>query len=335
VSSHAARHATSVACALEYEVSHEDVGIHCTPFFHAGTLSLGLHTKVLMGATTVAYERFSPERYLEAVSRHGVTYLSGVPTLYQKLVADGRMAGRVLSSVRKAVYGGSSMPEPVQAGLRECLPSIRLFQGYGSTEAGQVTVLRPADHLTGRSSATGRALLGVELRIADPELRDVPAGEAGEVLVRSPQLMRSYHAKPELSREKLVAHGWYRTGDIASIDGDGYMRVAGRVDDMIVTGGENVFPAEVEAALQGHPAVAAATVFDVPDPTWVSAVCAAVVLHGGRTAGAAELIEHCRTQLAPYKKPKHILFVDEVPKTAVGKPDRRTLRSLFGAAVRK
>jgi fatty-acyl-CoA synthase len=329
VSTHAARHATSLACALEYEVSHEDVGIHCTPFFHAGTLSLGLHTKLMMGATSVAYERFSPDRYLDAVSRHNVSYLSGVPTLYQKLISDGQMPARSLSSVRKALYGGSSMPEPVQSALRAYLPGIRLFQGYGSTEAGQVSVLRPTDHLTARSTATGRALLGVELRVVDSELQDVPMHAGGELLVRSPQLMRAYHAKPELSAEKLMAGGWYRTGDVASVDEEGYVRIAGRVDDMIVTGGENVFPAEVEAALQSHPAVFSATVFDVPHPTWVSAVCAAVVLQRGCTATEPELIEHCRAQLAPYKKPKHILFVDEVPKTPIGKPDRRQLRSRF------
>ena len=233
VSTHAARVATAVESALDYEVTHEDVGVHATPFFHAGTLNLGLQTKIMMGCTIIGFERFSAESYLDAIDRHGITYLSGVPTLFNRVLSHPDVSRHHFRTLRKALYGASLMPEAVQQRGLEVWPGMRFFQGYGSTEAGQATVLRPADHLSARRQRTGAPMLMVELRVVDETMQDLPAGSIGELLIRSRQLMRCYHGKPELSAEVLVG-GWYRTRDAAWFDEDGYMTIAGRVDDMIV-----------------------------------------------------------------------------------------------------
>lgn len=328
VATHAARVATAMESALDYRVHHEDVAIHVTPFFHAGTLCLGIHTKLMMGCTIVSHERFSPERYLEAIERHGISYLSGVPTLYSRLLSHPDISRYDFRSVRKALYGASAMPEAVQARGLEVWPGIQFMQGYGSTEAGQATVLRPGDHATDKRRRTGVPMLRVELRVVDPDLNAVEAGGTGELLIRSRQLFRCYRKKPALSAE-VLSGGWYRTRDAAWFDEDGYVTIAGRIDDMIVTGGENVFPREVESVLLEHPAVADAAVFGVPDPDWVTAVCAAIVLKSGGAVDAASLADFCRSRLASYKKPRHILFAQDIPKTDINKPDRKALLAKF------
>lgn len=328
VSTHAARAATAVESALEYQVGHDDVGIHAAPFFHYGTLNLGIQTKLMMGCTIVCHERFSAERYLEAIDRHGITYLSGVPTLFDRVLSHPDTSRYDFRSVRKALYGASVMPDAVLARGLEIWPGIEFYQGYGSTEAGQVTVLRPADHATTKRRRTGVPMLMVDMKVVDESMHEVQAGALGELLVRSRQLFRCYHDKPELTAQVLVG-GWYRTRDAAWMDEDGYMTIAGRLDDMIVTGGENVFPREVEDVLLQHPAVVDAAVFGVPDAEWVNAVCAAIVVRPGASASPEELIELCRSQLASYKKPRHIIFAPEIPKTVIGKPDRKALATLF------
>ena len=327
-STHAARMATAIESALEYNVAHEDVGIHATPFFHAGTLNLGIHTKLMMGCTIVCYERFDADRYLDAIGRYGISYLSGVPTLFNRLLSHPEVSRFRFGSVRKALYGASAIPGSVQAKVAERWPGIELYQGYGSTEAGQVTVLRPADHASPKRSCTGVPMLMVDIKVVDENLDEVAAGVQGELLVRSRQLFSRYHDKPELTREVLV-NGWYRTRDVAWMDEDGYMSISGRIDDMIVTGGENVFPREVEDVLLQHPAVADTAVFGVSDPDWVNAVCAAIVLAPGQWVSAEALQDFCRSRLTSYKKPRHVVFTTEIPKTVIGKPDRRALIAGF------
>jgi fatty-acyl-CoA synthase len=333
VSTHGARAATSLEAAVDYHVTHADVGIHATPFFHAGTLNLGLHTKIMMGCTIVTFERFVPDRFVDAISRYGVTYLSGVPTLYSRLLTYAEQQGSSLRSVRKALYGASIMPEDVQRRALELWPGVDFFQGYGSTEAGQVSVLRPADHFTDKQARTGIPLTMVRLRVVGTDGTPVAAGEIGELLVDSSQIMRRYHNQPQLTAE-VLAGGWYRTRDAATIDEDGYMTIVGRIDDMIVTGGENVFPKEVESVLMRHPAVGDALVVGIPDEDWVNAVSALVVLRSGFEADEKVLKEFCRSHIASYKKPKHIVFAAEVPKTTIGKPDRKAVATLIAQARR-
>jgi long-chain acyl-CoA synthetase len=213
-------------------------------------------------------------------------------------------------------------------------------QGYGMTEAAPlVTVLTAEDHERALSegqegilASAGKPIPGVEVRIVDENERDVSAGEVGEVIVRGPNIMKGYWNRPEETQEALRG-GWYHTKDMARWDEEGYLYIVDRKDDMIITGGENVYSTEVEEVLYQHPAVLEAAVIGVPDPDWIQAVKAVVVLKEGQGATEQELIEHCRKHLSPYKVPKSVDFVKELPKGGTGKILKSVLREEYRRKV--
>jgi acyl-CoA synthetase (AMP-forming)/AMP-acid ligase II len=228
------------------------------------------------------------------------------------------------ASVDAILYGASPMPRPlIERGL--ALLGPRFVQFYGQTEAPlAIAALGKEDHLDPTLlGCCGRAGRDVELRI------DAPPGEPGEVMLRAPFAMTGYHDEPELNAETITADGWMRTRDIGRIDERGYLALVDRTSDMIVTGGYNVYPKEVEDILVGHPAVREAVVVGVPDDTWGEAVLAFVVLRDGADAEAEALRQHCQERLARYKAPKDVRFIEAIPVSAVGKPLRRALRDPF------
>jgi fatty-acyl-CoA synthase len=230
-----------------------------------------------------------------------------------------------LSSLVKGYYGASIMPVEVLRELRERLPALRLWNLYGQTEIAPVaTILFPEEHQE-RLGSAGRPTLHVETRIVDDDMVDVAPGETGEIVHRSPQLLTGYWNDLEKTAEAF-AGGWFHSGDLGRMDDAGYITVVDRKKDMIKSGGENVSSREVEEILYLHPAVSEAAVIGLPDPNWVEAVTAVIVLREGQTATAAEIVQHCATHLSGFKVPKVIRFELNLPRNASGKILKRELR---------
>jgi len=233
-----------------------------------------------------------------------------------------------LSSLRHIIYGASPMPRAVIDRAMAHFGQHRFWQYYGQTEAPLcLAVLRPEDHVGDLLGACGRPSPDVEIRLVDADGAPVPQGEPGEILVRGPMSVAGYFNAPELTAETFDADGWAHTRDVGVFDDRGFLHLRDRTSDMIISGGYNVYPREVEDALLTHPMVLECAVVGAPDPKWVEAVTAFVVLRAGATATEAELIAHVAGQVASYKKPHRVLFADAIPKTAVGKLDRKSLRA--------
>ncbi len=289
-----------------------DVMLHAASLIHAsGTFVLPYW---LRGGASAVLAGFDPGGFLEAIPRWRVTATNAVPTMLGALLAVPRVEEADISTLRTIVYGASPMPRPLlERALAVWAP--RLVQYYGQTEAPLcIAVLRPEDHEGDRLLSCGRPAVDAEVRL-DPE--------TSEILVRAPFAAAGYHGDPELDAATFLPDGWVRTRDVGRFDDEGFLYLVDRTSDMIVTGGYNVYPREVEDALAAHPAVRECVVVGAPDPTWVEAVTAFVVADG---VSGDELIAFCRERLAGYKVPKDVRFVDEVPKSAVGKLLRRAVR---------
>ena len=314
-----------------WEFDADSVSLTPLPMFHIGGIGwayLGLWN----GATTILVSEFSAERVLDQLEHDRVTNAVFVPTMLQLMTAVPGAADRDYSALRSIAYGASPITTPV---LKAALETFRcsLYGIYGLTEStGGVVQLSPEDHdPTGPREqlllSAGRPLPWVELRIVDPATGDdLPPRSVGEVLLRAPNVMLGYFNRPEETAATLTDDGWLRTGDGGYVDEDGYLFLTDRVKDMIVSGGENVYPVEVEEALAQHPAVADVTVIGVPDDRWGETVKALVIARPNATPTAEELVAFARERLAGYKLPRSIEFVDEFPRTPSGKVLKRVLR---------
>jgi acyl-CoA synthetase (AMP-forming)/AMP-acid ligase II len=303
----------------------DSVMLHAASLIHAsGTFVLPYWVR---GGAAAVLPGFDPAGFLHAVARYRVTEVNLVPTMLGMLFADGAPAGVDLSSLRTVIYGASPMPRPLLTRAMAAWGPI-FRQYYGQTEAPLcITVLDEHDHTDpGLLGSCGHPAVDAQVRLVGEDGRPTPAGEVGEIQVRAPFQMAGYHRADELNAEMITGEGWIRTRDLATVDDRGYLHLVDRRSDMIVTGGYNVYPREVEDALCSHPAVAECAVVAAPDPTWVEAVTAFVTLRPGHDATAEDLREHVRTQLAGYKVPKRVEFIDTVPRSAVGKILRRALR---------
>jgi len=327
-------HASFIAVArniLANLVDPEPGGImlHAAPLIHAsGTFILPFWMR---GAASAVLPGFEPGAYLAAVEQVRPTALHLVPTMVAMLLEHPGVAEADFSSVETILYGASPMPRPVLAAALE-LWGPRLVQYYGQTEAPlAICALSKEDHVgpgaQARWGSCGRPAVDCEVRLIDEHGRDVPEGEPGEVALRAPFRMKGYLDQPELNAETILPGGWLRTRDIGRFDAEGYLHLIDRTSDMIVTGGYNVYPREVEDVLLAHPAVRECAVVGLPDDRWGEAVTAFVAVRGPATE--AELIAFVRERLADYKTPKGVRFVDEIPKSPVGKPLRRAVREPF------
>jgi acyl-CoA synthetase (AMP-forming)/AMP-acid ligase II len=285
-------------------------------FLHAG----------LAGASTVITPAFDAAAAVELIERHRVTCLAGVPTMFVRMAQH--MAGHDLTCLRLIDVGGGPVPEKLKEDLRSTL-GVETLESYGLTEISPVaTVQRPGAPV--RPGSCGPALPEIEVRVVDAADRDLPAGAAGELLFRGRTLMIGYWNQPELTATTL-RDGWLHSGDIGTMDEDGHLYILDRLKDMIVTSGNNVYPKEVETVIFEHPAVQSVAVAGLPDEVRGETVHAFVVLRPGTAATAAELIEHCRRNLARFKVPRGITFIDEMPLTGSGKIRRFKLRELARA----
>jgi len=303
-------------------LSEDDVGLSMFPMFHMGgwALPLGFWYD---GGTVIIMERADPRAMLEAVQRERVTYLYAVPTLYNFMLDLPDFDHFDLSSLRVLAGGTSVMTEEQVRRITAHFHNHNLFIIYGSTEAGPVATLRPSDLLR-KPGSVGRPALNVELRVVDDQDRVVPAGTAGEIICRSEFNMRGYWRMPAETAATLRG-GWVHTGDLGVLDDEGFLFIAGRKKEMIKTGGENVFPVEVERVLLAHPAIAEAAVLGVPDPDWGESVLAAVVLRVGHQLTEVDVVEHVRAHLAGFKKPRYVWFVQSLPRTAATRQVQKTL----------
>jgi acyl-CoA synthetase (AMP-forming)/AMP-acid ligase II len=305
----------------------DDAMLHAASLIHAsGTFLLPYWVR---GARSVVLPGFVPDQYVDAINRHRVTAINLVPTMLGLLLGSGELdRADAASSLDTIIYGASPMPRPLlERGLERFGP--KFVQYYGQTEAPLCqTVLTKADHAEGGAllGSCGQPAVDAEVLIAAEDGTPVAAGEIGEIRVRAPFTMAGYHNAPERNAETMAPGGWIRTRDLARVDDRGYLYLVDRASDMIVTGGYNVYPREVEDALAAHPAVAECAVVGAPDPTWVEAVTAFVAFRPGLSAPADELRDFARARLAGYKIPKRVVVVDAIPKSPVGKILRRALR---------
>lgn len=320
---------SAVGSQLNLGVLPDDRWLLCLPLFHVGGLSI-LFRSVLGGFAVELHERFDAVMANEAIER-GVTLASFVGTMLWRILEE-RGERRSPAHLRAVLLGGGPAPRPL---LERCAAiGLPVLQTYGLTEtASQLATLAPEDALRKLGSA-GKPLYPNVLRIVRPDGSLAEPGEPGEIEVRGPVVTPGYWRRPDLTA-RAFCDGWLRTGDIGYLDEEGYLYVLDRRDDLIVTGGENVFPGEVEAVLLAHPAVAEAVVVGIPDVEWGQRVVAAVVLRRGMEATEQELVAWCRTRLAGYKVPRAIRFVEELPRTASGKLQRWLVRQEWDRAANR
>ncbi|MDB5515125.1 MAG: Perillic acid-CoA ligase GeoC [Tardiphaga sp.] len=307
----------------------DDILVMSMPNFHLGGSWVSL-AALYHGATISILPAFDPDALIATLRRDRPTVVPLVPTAIQLLVSRPDVTSEDFSSVRSIIYFGSPIGQQL---LKSAIDKLQceFCQSYGTTESYFNTIFRHEDHLTAdatRLASCGRPLPMVYMKIVDGKGEEVPPGTVGELLVYTPMMMSGYRNRPEATSEALK-DGWYRTGDLAKKDSDGFFYIVDRVKDMIVSGGENVYSAEVELALLKHPGVVMAAVIGVPDPDWGEKVTAVVVPRPGTEISEEELRKHCREYLAGYKVPKTVLFETSLPLTPSGKVQKGPLRERF------
>jgi fatty-acyl-CoA synthase len=313
-----------------FPATADDAMLHAASLIHAsGVFVLPVW---LRGGRTVILPGFEPGQFLRAIAEHRVTATNMVPTMVQMLFEHPEAMTTDVSSLKYVIYGASPMPRAVIKRAMAAWGQHRFWQYYGQTEVPLcLAVLRPEDHVDELLDACGQPCVDVELRLLDEAGNDVAQGTPGEIAVRASSAVAGYHNAPSLNAETFIDGGWVRTRDIGVFDERGFLRLKDRTSDMVISGGYNVYPSEVENALLTHPAVRECAVIGVSDEKWVEAVTAIVVVREGAQPSEAELIAHVAQQLASYKKPQRVLFVEALPKTAVGKLNRKALRDRFRA----
>jgi long-chain acyl-CoA synthetase len=301
------------------------------PMFHAYGLTLCLTFAMSMGARLVLFPKFDPDLVLKAVKKRPPTFLPAVPPIYERLTAAADAAGVSLRGIRYAVSGAMPLSAEVVEPWEERTGGL-LVEGYGLSETSPVLIVNPAAP-TRRAGTIGVPLPSTEVRVVDPDdpMRDVPHGERGELVVRGPQVFRGYWNKPEETDAVFVddpqgGDRWFRTGDIVTIDDDGFVTIVDRIKELVITGGFNVAPSEVEEALRHHPDVEDCAVVGLPDERTGEEVVAAVVLRPGATLDVESIRSLARERLTPYKVPKRVVQVDDLPRSLIGKVIRRQVK---------
>lgn len=320
----------SVNTELRLDLTSQDRSFNAAPFYHTGGWNVLLTPFLHHGATTFLFDGFDPEAVLRLCDDEQLTILWGVPTMLKMMAEHPAFDDVTLETVRYAVVGGEAMPEPLIRTWQN--KGVPIRQGFGMTEVGVNCFSLPERDALCKIGSIGFPNLYIDTRVVDDDGTDVPDGESGELLMRGPVVTPGYWRDPEAT-EEAIRDGWFYTGDIVRKDEEGYFYVVGRKKEMFISGGENVYPVEVEAAIHQHDAVAEAAVIGVPDAQWGEVGAAFVVLHDGHAITEADLLDHCQSQLATYKVPKHVRMLDELPKGHSGKIQKTALQEQFDAGA--
>jgi long-chain acyl-CoA synthetase len=317
------RRNAAVSASTLFHLEPDDVVMGCLPLFHSFGQTCGLNAVVGSGACLTLVPRFDPGKALEVIQRDRVTVFEGVPTMYVALLNHPRRGDYDVGSLRLCVSGGAALPVEVLRGFEEAFGCI-ILEGYGLSETSPVASFNHPGRER-KPGSIGTPIEGVEIRVVDPAGQDVPAGGVGEIAIRGHNIMKGYWRHEQATGE-AIPDGWFRTGDLARQDEDGYLFIVDRKKDLIIRGGYNVYPREIEEVLYEHPAVAEAAVIGIPHRTHGEEVGAAVVLKPGAEATATELQAFCKERVAAYKYPRHVWLEATLPKTATGKLLRREVQ---------
>jgi acyl-CoA synthetase (AMP-forming)/AMP-acid ligase II len=327
--SHRNRAVTAHTVMVEEAIDERDVVGIVTPMFHVAALNIMFQPAILAGATVAMLSKWSVEEFARMARATGLTAAFMVPTQASQVVSDPGFDATDYATWTKLSFAGAPMPDPVQRELMARLPALRLTQIYGQSEVGVVTALRHW-YLPDKLGSIGRQAYNVDVAVVDRDGVPVAPGEIGEVVSRGANVMLEYYGEPEQTAQ-FFRHGWGWTGDLATVDADGFVTLVDRSKDMIISGGENIYPKEIENVLYEHPDVAECAVFGVPDDVWGEVPAAYVLPRAGAAADEAALVAHCAERLARFKRPRLVKFVTEFPKTPIGKIQKNLLREPYWA----
>ncbi|AKT39013.1 acyl-CoA synthetase [Chondromyces crocatus] len=311
-----------------HELQRGDVTISHTPMFHTGGLLVYTLPLLTLGGTVVIMRKWGPEEMLELIEREQVSLLFCVPTQFQLMMDAPRFSRTSFQSVRFLTSGGAPLPIHVIHRYRES-HGVVFKQGFGMTEFGPGIFSMSPEFAETKAGSIGRPNYFIDARIVDDESNPVPSGVIGELVLKGPAVCSGYFEDAAALQQSVDAQGWFHTGDMARMDDDGFYYIADRKKDMFISGGENVYPVEIERVLYQIGAIAQCAVFGVPDAKWGEVGLAAVVLRPGTSVTSDDLIEHCRANLARYKVPKSVVFLEQLPISAAGKILKRELRDRF------
>jgi long-chain acyl-CoA synthetase len=327
---HANQMSHSIAMIADCGIPRGSRYLHAAPMFHIAD-SLFTHIVTLLGGAHTILRRFTPTDFADAIVENFVELTMLVPTMIGMVLADEAISARAFGTLQRLFYGGSPMPEALLGVLLTRFPALKLYQLYGQTESSPVLAILPPewhglDDRRAKARAAGRAMLGTEIRIVDPDGRETPTREMGEIVARGPQVMAGYWQRPT-ETEAALRGGWLHTGDAGFVDEDGFVYVADRIKDMIITGGENVYSVEVEQVLYRMPEVAQCCVVGLPHEKWGESVHAIVVPVSGAELSEAKVLAHCQPLLADYKRPRSATIrFEPLPLSGAGKILKRGLR---------
>ncbi|CAH0270652.1 Long-chain-fatty-acid--CoA ligase FadD13 [Arthrobacter sp. Bi83] len=315
---------------VDFDFSSADVALMISPMFHVASLDMGVLPTLLKGGTVILEAKFDPQRVLQLIGQHRVSTISGVPTTYQLLCEHPDWATADISSLNKLTCGGSAVPLRVLEAYEA--RGLRFSNGYGMTETAPGATTLPVSRSRDKAGSSGLPHFFTDIRIADPLGNPSPAGTVGEIQIKGPNVIHEYWNRPEESAASYADGGWFKSGDMGYRDPDGFVFVSDRLKDMIISGGENIYPAEVEQAIIELEAVGSVAVIGVPDDKWGEVPRAVILLREGADLSEQQLREYLDGRLARYKIPKSVMFVSEMPRTASGKIRKAELRQMSSQA---
>ncbi len=317
----------SLNVLVDVDLASDEVTLVVAPLFHAAGLHMTCLPTLLKGGTVVLMPSFDAAGALDLIERHRATYMFGVPAMYQRMAESRQWDVVDLSSLRQLCCGGAPVPlATIRAYQRR---GLAFSEGYGMTETAPGALYLAREDSETKMGTAGVPHFFTDVRVVDLDGREVEPGDRGEVVIAGPNVMSGYWGRPEETSRTLI-DGWFRSGDVATVDDDGYISIVDRTKDVIISGGENIYPAEVEAALHDHPDIADCAVIGVPDGRWGEVGRALVALKPGAAPAEQDLLAFLRERIARYKVPKSVVFVDEIPRSAAGKILKKELRDRFG-----
>ena len=328
VVSHASRVIASVRGEREYDISNSDINCCSTPFFHIAGLFVWFQTSIKMGCTSVLLAKWDPAEFIDLIENQSVTSAFLVPTQISSVLANPDFSRARVKNWRYCNYGGAPTSAAQLEIMLDKLPDLVWEDQYGQSEAGNLTV-RPKEFILSKAKSVGRPFQDLEMAIVDNDGNELCHGERGEVVTKGVHTMLGYYNDPKQTSDAFIKNGWLKTGDIGYFDEDGFLFLVDRSKDMIISGGENIYPTEIESVIYSHPAVFECAVFGIPDDEWGELPAAHVILVADKFVTEQGLIDYCLTKLARYKRPRLIKFVDFIPKTAIGKFQKNLIKTEY------